>query len=74
MAARESLQHGKLAIIIIPHHENTVAYGINSWMYQVHSSKLQTCFFYVACNYFMLKANVIMLLTIEPIVQSRQLQ
>ena len=35
-------------------------------------------FFNVACNYFMLKADVIMLLTmhvsIEPIVQSRQLQ
>ena len=53
-----------MAIIIIPHHENTVAYGIN-----IHaqldvsssSSKLQTCFFYVACNYFMLKADVIIL-------------
>ena len=48
---------------------------MHSWMYQVHSSNM---FFNVACNYFMLKADVIMLLTmhvsIEPIVQSRQLQ
>ena len=43
---------------------------MHSWMYQVHSSKLQTCF-------FMLKADVINVIdhvSIEPIVQSRQLQ
>ena len=57
-----------MAIIILPHHENTVAYGINIHACTVGCIKfiLVSCkhvFLNVACNYFMLKADVIMLLT-----------
>ena len=67
-----------MAITIIPHHENTVAYGIN-----IHaqldvsssSSKLQTCFL-CSMQLFYVKGrcNNIDHVSIEPIVQSRQLQ